>query len=457
MTDDLRLMSPTPWRGEACVIDFEGAPLRAFTGESVAVALYAAGVRTLGRSTKYHRPRGAFCFEGHCASCLMRIDGRPNVRACLAPARPDLRCERQNAFPSADVDMLEAADWLFPHGMDHHRLLTGNSATNRVFVNLVRQIGGSGTLPDAPAPSLPPVRDAVVDVCVVGAGPAGLSAAEAIGRSAPGARVLLVDDQSLPGGSWLAEPGGVTRAAQAAGQATAAGAVLLARAVAIGFFPEDPVPGAAASPRANDSPASAMLAGTLAVATPEGLVRVAARRILYATGGADQNVPFLDNDRPGVISARACGRLAFQYGVRPGRQVAVVGDAAFGDRLAAALAAAGVTVERIEGREHPVAAIGGANLRALEIEDGDGARRRIDADVIAAAVTPAPASELPRQHGARVAFTDAGGGFAVTVDKTFQTNVTGVFACGDVTGFQGPEGAARAGEAAGREIAHTLR
>jgi len=450
VTDDLRVMSPAPPRGEACVIDFEGAPLRAFAGESVAVALYAAGVRTLGRSTKYHRPRGAFCFEGHCASCLMRIDGKPNVRACLAPVRAELRCERQNAFPSADVDMLEAADWLFPHGMDHHRLLTGNSAANRLFVKMVRQVGGSGTLPDAPAAALPPVRDAVVDVCVVGAGPAGLSAAEAIARDAPAAHVLLIDDQQVPGGSWLAEAGGVALASRAAARASGAGAVLMASAVAIGFFPEDQVPSAARAP------GEPCLPGTLAVATAAGLVRVAARRFLYATGGADQNLPFLDNDRPGVISARACGRLAFQHGVRPGEQVAVVGDAPFGDRLATALAAAGVAVERIDGA-HAVAAIGGAQLRALQVEDEAGARRRVDADVIATAVTPAPASELPRQHGARVAFTHDGGGFAVTTDGRFRTTVSGVFACGDVTGFQGPDAAARAGAAAGREIAQTLR
>jgi len=100
--------------GEPVTIDFEGAPVRALAGEPVAAALFAAGIRTLGRSTKYHRPRGLFCLDGHCASCTMRIDGRPNRRACMVRAREGLACERQNAFPSADVDLLAAADWLFP-------------------------------------------------------------------------------------------------------------------------------------------------------------------------------------------------------------------------------------------------------------------------------------------------------------------------------------------------------
>ena len=72
-------------------IDFEGQAVRAFAGEPVAVVLFAAGVRTLARSPKYHRPRGFFCLENHCASCFLRIDGRPNRRSCMVPAREGLR------------------------------------------------------------------------------------------------------------------------------------------------------------------------------------------------------------------------------------------------------------------------------------------------------------------------------------------------------------------------------
>ena len=453
MTDDLRTLAPARPPGEPCVIDFEGASLRAYTGESLAVALFAAGIRTLGRSTKYHRPRGVFCLEGHCASCLLRVDGRPNVRACLTPARSELRCERQNAFPSAEVDFLAAADWMFPRGMDHHTLMTGNPTANRLFVKLVRQVGGSGTLPDVAPPPAPPPRATLADVCIVGGGPAGLAAAAAVARLAPWATVQLFDEQAEPGGSWRAEPDGAPLASAAVTEARRAGATVHTRAAALGFFPEDIEPAVAARADRSD-----WIAGTLVIATPEGIVKVGARRILYATGGADQNVPFQDNDRPGVLSARACGRLAFRHGIRPGQRVAIVGDAAFGERLASGLAAAGVAVTRIDPlRERPVAAVGGTRLRGLDVRDQTGDERRVEADVIATAATPAPASELPRQHGARVRFDEAAGGFAVVIDAGFHTGIPGVFACGDVAGYQGPAAAALAGAAAGREIAQTVR
>jgi len=133
VSPDLRDLSPGAVRGLPVTIDFEGTPVPAFAGEPVAVALHAAGIDTLARSSKYHRPRGFFCLDGHCAACLLRIDGRPNQRACVTPVRADLACTRQNAFPSADVDLLAAADWLFPEGMDHHTMMTGSQTGNEEY------------------------------------------------------------------------------------------------------------------------------------------------------------------------------------------------------------------------------------------------------------------------------------------------------------------------------------
>lgn len=452
MSEDRRTLPPAIPPGAPCMVDFEGEAVRAFAGEPLAVALFAAGIRTLGRSTKYHRPRGAFCFQGHCASCFLRVDGRPNVRSCLVPSRAGLRCERQNAFPSAEVDVLAAADWMFPHGMDHYTLLTGNRPANRVLMSLVRQLGGSGTLPDTAPSTTPSMRHLLVDVCVVGAGPAGLAAATAIARQAPRAQLLVVDEQSEPGGSWLAHPAGAARAAGAIADAQTAGVSLHSRATVIGFFPEDIDPALAA--RAD---AATFVRGTLAIVTPDQLLRVTARAIVYATGGYDQNLAFLDNDGPGVLSARACGRLAFRHGVQPAARVAIIDEGGLGDALAAGLTAANVPIVRVDARTtRPLAAVGGADLRGLEVVESDGRQHRIETDLIAIAATPAPAAELARQHGAAVHFDLARGGYAVVVDPTFRTGAPGIFACGDVTGYLGPEAAARAGAAAGQEIAQTL-
>ncbi|HVR02876.1 MAG TPA: 2Fe-2S iron-sulfur cluster-binding protein [Polyangia bacterium] len=446
MTADLRDLPAGAARGAPLTFDLEGDPIGAFEGEPVAVALHAAGVRTLGRSPKYHRPRGAFCLDGHCASCTLRIDGKPNRRACTVPVRAGLRCERQNAFPSAELDVLTAADWLFPEGMDHHTLMTGSRVGNALFLKLVREMGGSGTLPDAPAAVFPAVCDDELDVCIVGAGPAGLAAARALGEAAPAARVALFDEQAAPGGSLLALPGGAARADALVAAATRAGARIDGGATALAYYAEDAGP--------SGRP------GLLAVATAGGLRRVSARRYLYATGGYDQNLPFMDNDRPGIMSARACGRLAFHWGVRPvraGARVVVVNGAATAVPLADGLARVGVEVEVVDlSRDRVLEARGTTRVRGLVVAGPTGRKRRVDGELVAIATTPAPASELPRQHGAAVRFAPERGGFVALVDEAHATSAPGVFACGDVTGYVGPDAAEAAGAAAGRAVAATL-
>jgi sarcosine oxidase subunit alpha len=454
---DLRVLPTVRPRGEPCTVDFEGRTLRAFEGEPLAVALFAEGVRTLARSPKFHRPRGAFCFDGHCGACLLRVDGNPNVRACMTPVRSGLRCEGQNAFPSTELDVLEVADWMFPDGLDHQTLMTGNRLANRFFVKLVRHMGGSGTLPDAAAPAVPQPSSLTVDVAVVGGGPAGLTAALTLRHLSPAAKVILVDEQGEAGGSWRCERDGQLRGQSAIDALRAAGVTVLGRATAIGYYPEDAGDG---SPWTGGD----MPAGTLAVISMKmGLVKISARRFLYATGAYDQNLPFPDNDRPGVLSARACGRLAFRHGISPGDRIAIVGDADVGARLAAGLIAVGIEPARVErvdpARVTIVGLRGSARLRGVVVRsatDPGGRPYTLAADVVAVATTPAPASELPRQHGADVEFDLGRGGFAVRVDAAFQTSAAHVYACGDVTGYVGPQAATEAGRAAGAAIARTL-
>jgi sarcosine oxidase subunit alpha len=405
--------------GAPVTIDFEGEAVSACEGESLAVALFASDARVLSRSVKYHRPRGFFCLDGSCGACLMRVDGRPNVKACRAPVKEGMKCERQNAFPSGTFDVLGAADFFFPKGMDHHTMMTSPRALNAVMQKIVRQLAGLGKLPDETALELPPPRARHAEVVVVGGGPAGLAAATALaGR---GKKVLLIEEQERCGGSYLAHPAfGIGAADRAVEDARRAGVEILCSAAAFGWYPED---------RATPSEAP----GLLAVTTPKGLLKLTADRYVYATGAYDQNALFVDNDRPGVLSARAVGRLLTRYGIKPAERPVVVGDGPYARALAEALEQAGAQVTRIDGiTTKIVAAHGHSWVKAVEVEG----KKKIKCDLVAVAALPAPASELPRQHGVPVEFRD--GGFAC---------VKNGWCVGDVTGFMGPEKAALDGAA----------
>ncbi|MCG5055866.1 MAG: (2Fe-2S)-binding protein [Myxococcales bacterium] len=426
-------LDPTPAlaRSASSSFAFEGEVHAATAGDSLAEALWAAGIWQLGRSPKYHRPRGAFCFSGSCGTCLLRVNGRPNVRACMEPVSAALRCERQNAFPAADVDLLRAADWLFPHGMDHHHLMTGTRVGNALFVKLVREVGGTGVVPDEPDPRFGATEILQVDVCVVGAGPAGLSSAAAVAEGQAGRRVLLLDQRSGSGGSWRSEAGGRARAEAAERRLRALGVDVALASTVFGYFPEDHLP--ASSPAFDGPP------GVLAVLRPQHVTLVSARRFVLATGSYEQNLAFPGNDRPGIVAARACGRLLLDRGIVPARRVTLVMDPAapwdYGERLRATLDAAGVTTDTVSLAQAP-------------------APRKHHALAIVA--RPAPAFELPRQFGVEVQHDPARGGFFAAVGPEGRTSVPGVFVAGDACGYVGPEYAEAHGRAVGRCVGSSL-
>lgn len=445
---DLRL-SNFP-RGSQLEVVYEGRKLPAFAGETVAVALLAAGVQVLSRSIKFHRPRSVFCMTGDCGACLMRIGGEPNVRACQTLVQPGLSCQRQNAWPSASLDVLGAADLMFPEGMDHHALMTSPRLLNQVMQRVVQELGGLGRLPDhAPSLSeLPVGQSRHVQVLVIGGGPAGLAAATAAAQALPltDAAVLLVDAAPEPGGSYLSHAAyGRAAAEQAIAEARAAGVQILSQAAAIGYYPEETTD--AAPPNSK---------GLLAVATPHGMFKLTADRYVYATGGHPQNALFIDNDLPGVMSGRAVGRLLTGHGILISERPLVVGDGDEAEALATALQAAGAQVTRIDGKQQHVAqAFGSPWVDGAQVQDQRGQQHHVRCDLIAVVSPPAAASQLAQLHGARVAF-DPQHGFAVVTDAHGQTSATAVLACGEVTGCGSLAAAVLQGRAVGAAAAAGL-
>lgn len=434
-------------RGDAVEVRVDGRSIRGFAGESLAVALSASGEQVLSRSLKYHRPRSFFCLDGHCGGCLMRIDGVPNQRACMTPARDGGVAASQNAYPSANVDVLEAVDWMFAGGLNHHTLMTGSALLNRVANKVVRQLSGLGTLPEQASDSdqivaIPPAELDDFEVCVIGGGPAGLAAATAVARQ--GHSVLLVDEQPRLGGSLrytpsLSGPTSLALVATLIDDAAAAGVVTLSAATAIGYYPDE-------------------LSGVLVVATHTGLRLVNAKRHIYATGGYAQNLLFGHNDRPGVMAARAVGRLLVDHGVVVADKIVVLGADAYATQLADALTSVGVDVARVN--QHDLVAVrarGRQWVRGLEVETSTGKRQTLECDLIAVSALPSPAIEGLRQHGARVELRPDRGGHVAVVDERGATSSDGVFAAGDVCGYLGPPAAEAMGRRVGEAVVESLR
>lgn len=411
--------------------------MSARAGEPLTAALLAAGVDLLSRGVKYHRARGPYCLTGRCSHCLLRVDGEPNVTACQTAVRDGMRVERQNAFPSVNVDVFTTIDWMYPRGLDHHSLFPGVPVVEKVVAKVARHMAGLGTLPDtAHAPEARYLEHAT-EVLVIGGGAAGRSAALEAARA--GAEVSLVDDQPTFGGG----PGPLRREATLRAFEEA-GVRRLPDTFVFGLFRE----GASGVPWA-------------AARAPErGLLVLRPRALVLATGANELLPLFPNNDLPGIFGARALATLIERDGVVPGERALVVGDGPEAEAIGALLRTAGCEVVATVGlrpgpRGHIVRARGRGRLAGAILQTPDGAERRVRVDLMAIADHRSGYVDLARHAGAEIRFAD--GGFYVITDDAGRTRVPGVFACGEVAGPCAPEEVARRGSIAGRAAAAFVR
>ena len=326
-----------------------GRTLEGFEGDTVASALWGAGVRTFGRSFEYHRPRGLYDLEGEGSSQLVSIDGVPNQSAGTTPLREGMEVGAQNVRgdPRFDVfGFLDRLDRFMPAGF-YYRLFHRPARAARFFQERMRGLAGLGVLrPDA-AERMDAGEGAHAgeraerylhaDVAVVGGGPAGLSAALEAGRL--GLRVCLFERRPWLGGhlDWRVREG------RPLADDVSALVEEVERTASIRLFRHAPVTGI----WGENLLTGFQLAGRgapLDGARGESHWECRARTIVIATGSIERPLVFEHNDRPGVLQADTAIRLARTYGVRPGAAAAFsVGDD-LGLEAAADLAALGVDV-----------------------------------------------------------------------------------------------------------------
>jgi sarcosine oxidase subunit alpha len=351
-------------RAHEIAFTFDGKRYTGYAGDTLASALLANGTRVLGRSFKYHRPRGLLAAgseEPNALVTVVRDAGRttPNVRATQVEIYPGLVAESQNRWPSLAFDVAAFNDVLaplLPAAFYYKTFMWPRSAWHRWYEPAIRRAAGLGRAPTAPDPDRYAQRFAHCDVLVVGAGPAGIAAA--LAASSGGASVILCDEQPTPGGSLHDERAatidGVAAprwlAAAVKELASRRGVTLLSRTTAFGYFPHNLV---GLCERLTDH-----LSSPPETAPRERLWQVRAREVVLATGALERPLVFPGNDRPGVMLASAGSAYLHRYAVSVGARVVVVTgcDAAYATALD--LHAAGTTVSLIaDVRE---AATGGA-------------------------------------------------------------------------------------------------
>lgn len=370
-------------------ISHDGDRVVAERGEPLAHALIAANRLPLARSPKLHRPRGPYCLRGGCDGCLARVDGEPNVMTCLRPARGGEQIETQNVLGTRGVDALRAADFLFPRGIDHHRLFAGIRGVSSIVQSFARRVAGLGTLPDTSEAAKDAVRREL-DVLVIGGGAAGLRALADL----PGCPVLVDDGPALGGRQRALNP---DRGRELVARASARGAELSAETTAIALFRE---------PERGDGRLHAVALG------PDGATLFVARAVILASGRHAPVVAFGENDLPGIYSATAALTL-WRGGISLGKRVALLGEGAAEDAFCSALDGH-AEVLRVRATD-VVRSAGRSRVSGIVLRSAEGERReRVDAIVVGG--PGSPAAELAVQAGASLEF-DALEGYRLRAEE----------------------------------------
>ena len=338
-------------RSRPMTFSFNGKALSGFAGDTLAAALLGAGQTLVGRSFKYHRPRGIVASGAEEPNALVGMgEGQrfePNQRTTTTELFSGLKAISQNHWPSLDFDIgaINAKLWrFFPAGFYYKMFIHPRPFWKWVYEPIVRQSAGLGKAPH------PETRDAdryeqiyaFCDVLVAGGGIAGLAAARAAADA--GQRVILVEQAAHWGGRAVVDGAEVEgQPAEAWVEATLAHlsglahVTVLSRTMVSGVYDHGY---ALAYQRVADHQPGADM-------PRHRLWRIRAGEIVNAAGAIERPLSFAGNDLPGVMLAAAVRDYVVNWGVTPGRRVVVVTNNDDAYRTALALHAAGVTVAAV--------------------------------------------------------------------------------------------------------------
>jgi len=409
---------------------FEGRGYTGYAGDTLASALLANGVRLVGRSFKYHRPRGILGFGPEEPNALMQFGTgartAPNLRATEIRLHDGLEAKAVNCWPGVRFDIGGVNNLLSRFLVAGFYYKTFMWPHWHVYEGVIRRAAGLGKAPKAADPDRYETRFAHCDVLVVGSGPAGLAAARA--AAAAGARVILAEQDHVLGGRLRWDGGEIDgRAAdrwadEMIGRLRAMPhARIMADTTVTGYFDHNALTMVEAV--SGDDPSA-----------PAHLPRyrqwqVRAERVVLATGAIERPLVFPGNDRPGVMLAGAVRHYLARYGVRAGNRAVIFTNNDEAYRTAIAFHEAGGEVAAIidsrprvdAGIAAPVEARGVVVLRGaaivatrgakalsgVTVRKQDGNMVRLDCDLLAMSGGSNPNVSLFSQSGGRLDFDDA--------------------------------------------------
>jgi len=466
-------------KGREVKITFNGREVRAYEGEPIAVALHAEGVRVLAHSLKHYRPRGFFCAIGKCSSCLMRVNGVPNVKTCVTPVEDGMVVETQREHKPLLVRAISVLDRFKPlmYAGSQYHMFPGNKLAWSFTQKFVKSMVGFG---EFPAPNTPPTgfqpsESREADLVVIGGGPAGLSAA--IYGAKLGLKVVLVDENPALGGQLVKQThrffGSTEYYAGTRGfeighilerdLAATGGVEVFLNSTVIGIYPEKLV-------------GVVQKNGFLR----ERLIKIKAKRIVVATGAYERTLIFENNDLPGIMGAGGVQTLMNVHGIRPGSNALIVGAGNVGLILAYQLLQAGINVSAVV---EAMPTIGGyfvhaAKIRRMKVpiytrhtilrglgrDRVEGAvvaqlddkwrpikdsEKKIDCDLICIAVGLSPTFEFLYQAGCNLRYIPELGGLVPYQNEFMETSQEGIYAAGDSSGIEEATAAILGGRIAG--------